>query len=274
MTDPGASSAALAVTLQVAEQVVVGTSVLATLRVANRGSRAVAVSSRLNLMEGDVQLLVTCPGGATRVVAGAGGQPDTALRQVSLAPGQQIAAAFNLLDTSVGALFTEPGSYSLQAKYWPTPGDEPVASPAVTVAARAPNTDAERGAAALLQDEAARRALVLGESESAPDALRRLADGFAGTPDGELASLLLAGGALAAGEQADARTDVFRASDPETVALRLTALATPFNHTAPLLTDAFAASWASPRDAPDTDAAASAVPDRALQIARGQPFTP
>jgi hypothetical protein len=270
MADPGASAAFLEVTLQVAEPVVIGTSALATVRVGNRGSGPATVSARLNLMEGDVRLLVTGPDGDTRDVAGTGGQPDTGLRQVQLAPGEQITAAVNLLDTSVGPLFTEPGGYTLRVRYWPTPGVEPVESLPVTVTARAPETEVERGVAALLQDEGLRRALALGQGDDATDSLRQLAAGFAGTLDGELASLLLAGGALAAGAQADAAAGALQVADPEGVALRLTALATPFSYTGPMLTDAFAASLSARAGAGADAGSATASP--ALKIARGEPF--
>jgi hypothetical protein len=261
----------VAVTLDISSPAVVGLSVLAMLSVTNRGGSPVTVSSRLNLMEGDVKLLVTRPDGGTGNVTGAGGQPDTSLRQATLAPGQQIVGVINLLYTSVGATLPAPGNYTLRAEYYPSSRMQPVCSEPAGLAARLPQTSSERGAAAILEDEKVKRALVLAESDAAPESLQELATRFGDTLDGKLAQLILAANPEASAGSSD--ESIFLQADPLTIAQWITALSTPFSSVGKRLAKRFA-TIVENRDValkmpgmPDP-----ATMEKALRIIKGQPI--
>lgn len=264
--------AGLILELKVPERAVLGIAVLATISVSNRGASPVTVSSRLNLMEGDVRLLVTGPDGVRRRVVGAGGQPDTLPRQVTLPPGRQIVGGINLLYTDVGPTFPETGRYILQAEYSPTPHAGWLLSAPMPMTVHAPESEAQRGAAALLQKEAAKLALTLAEADHAPDELRELAKRFPDTLEGKLARLILAGRVASAEDAADAN-NIYLATDPLTAALLLTSLSTPFSRVGTRLKESYAA-YSESRDV------ASAPPnptdvsnrERALRMIREQPL--
>lgn len=151
------------------------------------------MSSRLNLMEGDVSLLVTGPDGTRRQLHG--WQADTILRQVTLAPNEQLVAHVNLLQTEEGPVFPTPGRYELQAEFSPSVQTDAITSPPVIVNARAPQTDVERGAAKLLSDDNVRRSIVLAQDDATPNQLAQLAENFRETLDGKLAQLIRTGAA-------------------------------------------------------------------------------
>lgn len=271
MTQQAGAAAGLVVDLRTPATAVLGLPVLVTLSVSNRGKSPAKVSSRLNLMEGDVRLQLTAPDGTRRQVMGAGGQPDTSLRQVELAPGQQIVASLNLLCTDAGTTFPESGKYILQAEYSPSTRAGWVASAPVTVTVQPPQSEAERGAAALLQKEDARLALTLAEADRAPAELRELAERFADTLGGTLARLILADSVPAAGDAADSN-DIFLTTDPIKMASLITSVSTPFSSVGRRLTESYAAYVESQ----DAAAKAPESPDvkkreRALHIVRGQP---
>ena len=266
------SATGLVAVLEVSKDAVIGLPMLVTLRVINRGKSPVTISARLNLMEGDVRLLVTGPDGTKRVITGAGGQPDTALRQVTLLPGQQIVDFMNLLYTNVGATFPEPGKYVLLAEYAPSPRVDWISSEPVSLTIRSPQNEAEQDAAALLQKEKARRALTLAEADSAPDELRELATGFPDSLGGKLARLVLAGSSEAADTAADLN-EFFRATDPLTAASLIRAVSTPFSRVGERLAEGFAAYLESQETTAKTpDSPESVKAQRALRIAKGQPL--
>ena len=225
----------LEVVLEVKEPVVVGLSALAAIRVIHRGKAPVTISSRLNLMEGDVRLF----NGSQAI---GGWQADTMLRQVTLAPGQQIVGFLNLLYTESGPTFPEPGSYTLRAEFSPSPRMEPVASEPVTVTARLPRGDDELQAAALLKDDAVKKAIVLAQKDEAPGQLEKLA-AIPRLLDGHLARLLVSG------DLPDA--------DPLTLASWIVALTTPYSDTGKLLAERFAQAHKDPK---------------ALSLVNGQPL--
>lgn len=234
--EPEKDSSGLVLMLEVPETVVVGQSALATVRVENRGGAPITVSSRLNLDEGDLRLVVTDPAGGTKKVSGAGGQPDTALRQVELPPGGQLVGVLNLLETSVGLTFPETGAYTLRAEYDPSPRIETLRSEPVKVTARLPNSETEKGVAELLQDVALRRALVLVEPDAA-DVLRDLAARYAETLDGKLAGLILAEAGSSSDEPKS--KDLFESGEPLATAYNIAALSTPFSSTGKRLAERF-----------------------------------
>lgn len=256
----------LTVVLEVGEPVVVGLSVLATLRVRNDGSAAAMVSCRLNLTEGDVHLSVDGPDG-TRVIKG--WQADTALRRATLQPGESIVAAINLLYTDAGPTFPVPGKYVLRAEYAPSPKVEPITSPPVSATARLPQSGPETEAAALLADEALREAIVLAKPDATPEGLRQLAAAAGQSLDADLARLLLSdsGAEAVAAHGADASRDPLRR------ALEITALSTPYSKTGKRLAADFAARFAQdatrqrPPDERPADAMATAV-----RIVKGEPL--
>src|SRR5215218_5790186 len=167
-------SSSLVLTLEVQEPVVVGLSALGTLRVTNRATTPITISSRLNVMEGDVRLIVAGPDGKHRDLRG--WQADTILRQVVLAPNEQLVAHLNLLQTEEGSVFSSPGRYQLQAEFSPSLQSEAITSAPVEINVRAPQTDAS------------------------PTELALLAERFPETLDGKLAQLISAGAGEATAE--------------------------------------------------------------------------
>ncbi|HET9315144.1 MAG TPA: hypothetical protein VFQ51_06115 [Vicinamibacteria bacterium] len=256
-----AEGTGLGVVLDVPGPAAVGLPIIASLAVVNRGREPRVVSSRLNLIEGDVRLRVTKPDGAVVTISGAGGQPDTAYRQATLPPAHEIRGGMNL-QADDASTFAEPGTYVLQADYLPSPREDWVESRPVRLE-MVGGTAAQRDAAALLAKDGAGTALALGQ-EGAADALRALAARHGETPAGRLARLMLAGSAAGgAGGELDR---LVADTDPETVAVWLRALSTPFSGTGERL----AAELASRLEKGDT--AKSAARERAVRIARGLPF--
>ncbi len=262
------------VTLEIVQPVVVGLSVLAILRVLNQGKTELNISSRLNLMEGDVHLLVTNPNGDKYKAAGAGGEPDTFWRTVTLLPGQQILGCVNLLYTSVEEIFSEPGIYTIEVEYHPSPIMKPWKSEPVIVTACLPQTESEHGVAALLQDKTVKRALILGESDVARDTLQELADRFGETLDGKLARFILAGSkifdlSLQGMQSMFLLSDL---ADPFMLALRIKTLSTPFNSLGERLLNQLLAFIENPIIQSGINLAVdSASIERALRIIRGEP---
>jgi hypothetical protein len=210
----------LSVRLEVAQPVVAGLAALALLKITNSGPAPLLVSARLNLMEGDVSLVVTDPGGGMREVKG--WQADTGLHRVELPPGHELVGALNFLDAPDGPIFPGAGEYRLAAHYTPSPRAAPIPSAAVPVSVLMPRTAGERELAALLADPAVRRGLVLGDCESAPQALRSIARRFPGTLEA-----LLAGLVSGAADGAEADED----AAPVDTALAIVALTNPYSRT-------------------------------------------
>jgi hypothetical protein len=108
------------------------------------GDQAVTVSSRLNLIEGDLTIEVSGPAGPTRC---AWPWPVDALsRWVELGPGQRLFGAVPLVATDTSApLFPAVGSYTLVASFAATP-DETLRSAPASVRRTDPASDARAGA--------------------------------------------------------------------------------------------------------------------------------
>jgi hypothetical protein len=242
--------------MEVLEPAIYGLSVLATLRVTNRGQAPVTIPSRLNLMEGAVSLTITGPDQATRTIHG--WQADTELREVTLAPNEQLAGAINLLQTESGPIFTTPGNYKLRVTFSPSPRVEEISSPEYNLTVKAPHADLERGAAQLLENENVRRAIVLGQPDEAPAQLGKLAGEFAETVDGKLARLLLAG---ATNEET---ADVPDTESPSSLVPLITALRTPYSSVGKRL----ASSLATRLEGQDS----TKENDDAIRILRGEPI--
>jgi hypothetical protein len=261
-----ASPAGLAIGVEVADPVVVGLSVPAAIRVTNHGPGPATISSRLNLFEGDLRLIVTHPDGTTRHLKG--WQADTPLHRVTLAAGEHVEAAINLLSTGSGPAFPSPGSYVLRVEYDPSPAAETVVSAPVTVTARSPQTEPERGVAELLKDDATREAFVRAEVDAAREKFEALSQRYGETLDGKLARLLLFG----ADKGIDA-ADTFQRTDPMTLARWITMLSTPYNKIGAHLTDQFVARFELHSSAAaGSKAEDSAVLEKALRVVKRLPL--
>jgi hypothetical protein len=261
----------LSVELHVPETAVLGLPVLAALSVRNLGQSALNVSTRLNLMEGDVRLSVNDPTGKRRVVTGAGGQPDTALRQVTLPPARQLVAGINLFYTDGGDTFREAGRYVLQAEYLASPQTGWVASAPVPISVQQPLSHADAGVADLLKREDAKLAVTLAEADRAPDELKGLAERFPDTLAGKLARLILTGsGGTARG--AVASDEFFLTTNPITTALLITLVSTPYSKVGRRLTEQYTV-YIEPQDTAVKTLAqgGASEKERALQIIKGQP---
>ena len=264
MVESGKGSQALVASLEVEEPVVVGLSVLGTLRVSNLGATPVTISSRLNLMEGDLRLIVLGPDGAPREFRG--WQADTILRQVTLAPNEQLVGSMNLLQTEEGPVFPTPGRYQLHIEFSPTPQASTITSSRVEVNARAPQTADERGAAELLANEALRKAIILAQGDDATNEIAELAKQFPETLDGKLARLILAG----TSEAAD-RSTHFGSKDSSLSDVPLIlALRTPFSQVGRQLAEDFTKTFQT-LDAKQGGAAQANL-DSALRIVAGKPI--
>jgi hypothetical protein len=253
-------SSSLVLTLEVQEPVVVGLSALATLRVTNRGTAPITISSRLNLMEGDMRLLVVGPDGTRRELRG--WQADTILRQVTLAPNEQLVVNLNLLQTEEGPVFPSAGRYQLQAEFSPSLESGAITSPPVEIHVRAPQTEVERGVAQLLSDENVRRSIVLAQNDASPDELAQLAERYPDTLDGKLAQLIRAG-------SGDATADFGSLDSALSNAPLISALRTPFSRVGRGLAEEFSARVAAFDEATPEDKQ-SAI-DTAARMVNGKP---
>ena len=269
MQSKGAPSASdLLVTLDIREPIVVGLSVIARIRVINHSQMPCTTSARLNLMEGDLTLIIQGPDGQTRTIKG--WQADTALRRATLEPGEEIVNGINLLSTDAGPVFPVPGKYHMMAEFTISPQQAAVRSDPVVVSARLPESDDEREVARLLQDTALRNAILLAKPASAPEALQTLATRFAATPDGMLAALLVSEGDTGqtlAGQAVDSGTPV----TPESLALAVAMLQTPFSHVGRQIADRFMADLETGTVRGDDTMLRNAL-TMAAQIAKRQPF--
>lgn len=93
----------------------------AEVEVVAAGPSPAPVSARLNIVEGDLEILVTPAGGAP--VRAAWPWPvDSAPRSVELAPGARLVASVPLLAAGSAPLFPSPGWYELIARFAARPG--------------------------------------------------------------------------------------------------------------------------------------------------------
>jgi hypothetical protein len=264
MSAPGrGETAGLAIVLEAPASAVVGLPVIVSLCVVNLGPAPRAVSSRLNLVEGDVRVRVTTSAGENVSIAGVGGQPDTSYRQVTLRPGHEIRGGMNL-QAGDGRTFAEPGVYTLQADYIPSPREDWISSAPVRLKVGA-GSKAQRAAAALLASGDAGTTLALAQ-DSAPETLRALAQRYPETAEGKLVRLMLAGRQTADEGRPDLHR-IFTTTDPLTVATWITALSTPFSSVGDRLAGEFTA-HVERSDAPGPGPSAQ----RAARIAKGLPI--
>lgn len=232
-----------------------GLSVRADVELGNVGREPLAVSNRLNLMEGDLWLEVAAPDGQPRLVPG--WQADTARRDVELHPGHRVQTSLNIFWTEAGLTFPEPGLYRLRFRYDPSVRMESVWSDPVDVKAIAPRSKADQERAAHLADDKVRRALVLAQADGGGEAFAALARHHPTTLDGRLAALLVADL-----KRTDLPADILR-DDPVTAASLIAMLMTPYSRTGTRLADRYLKA----ADLPDDEAT-----HKAEAILRGLPM--
>jgi hypothetical protein len=139
----GSGTSALILSLGVPEQMPLDEVLVAVATLTNGSDRPVVTSARLNLLEGDLDLLVTGPGGS-RTNAGWPWPMDSGARQVSLGPGQSLMGGVLLLSAAgVAPLFPTAGNYDLVAEFSPSRG-EMLRSETVPVARTEPADEAGR----------------------------------------------------------------------------------------------------------------------------------
>jgi hypothetical protein len=158
-----AEAPGLRLDLRVPEQVQRGEFVVGTVTVTNTGEQPRRVSAALNLAEGDLWISMVTPAGERRDVRDvvlACGPPRT----VELAPGGTLEGQLELLYTSGGVTFDQPGKYTLHAEFdaGEAPGDIVRSAPVEVVvrpAASEPELELER----LTTDDDVGLAVALGD---------------------------------------------------------------------------------------------------------------
>ncbi len=132
------------------------------------GSDATRVSARLNLIEGDLAVVVDGPSGHTARCV----WPwpiDAMPRWVELAPGQRLAGTVPLLASDTSApLFPSPGEYTVTATFDAAPGAAVASAP---VSVRRTPAESERRAAVLRDRDVLQSLLSASVLGSAADAL-------------------------------------------------------------------------------------------------------
>jgi len=243
----------LEVELVLPEQVQRGEFVVATVTVTNSGDEPRQVSAALNLAEGDLWLSVVTPAGerldVRDVVLACG--PS---RIVELAPGDYIAGQIELLYTSTGVTFDQPGKYSLHAEYdTGDPAGEMIRSNTVEVVVRPATSEDEMLVERLSTSDDVGLAFALGDYGAAPEAFEKLDTlmrEFGTSATGAASAMVIANSA--ARPHRDLRTDeesrspddqlvqealeiAVSAGPPEEVARLAAAVVSPLEPEAPLL---------------------------------------
>ena len=239
--------------LELPQQVQRGEFVVATVRVTNTSDDPRTVSAALNLAEGDLWLSVVTPAGQrvdVRDVVLACGPA----RLVDLAPGESLEGQIELLYTSTGVTFDQPGTYSLHAEY--DSGDlagAVVRSNTAEVVVRHATSEDALTVERLATDKDVGLAFALGDYGAAPEAFDKLdtlmrEHGESAT--GAASAMVIANSAARSHRdvraEEDARTpddDLVReaigialgAGPPEEVARLAAAVVSPIEPEAPLL---------------------------------------
>jgi hypothetical protein len=176
----------------------------------------VTTSSRLNLIEGDLSVVVTGPG--SHPVRVTWPYPvDSGLRQVTLTAGEVLEGGVLLLAASGREpLFPIAGVYELVAEFTPTPATTVTAQP-VTVVREDPVEAEGRARARALAEPAVMGSLMSASvAEPAADAL---AGPVAATPTGRLLAALAAGDPAEIRDAASALASAAGAVAPATIAV-------------------------------------------------------
>jgi hypothetical protein len=183
-----------------------------TARLANNGPASITTSSRLDLAEGDLDVVVRGPDGIARR-AGWPWPVDSALRQVELAPGQVVEGAAMLLSAGgVQPLFPVAGSYTLVGQFTPSPGAV-IDSEPIQVLREEPAEDAARARRRALEDPEVMQSLASASVLGKADMLADLA--ATGPPVARLLAQLARGDT---GTVRETASDIVGQSDSTTVA--------------------------------------------------------
>jgi hypothetical protein len=176
----------------------------------------VTTSSRLNLIEGDLSVVVTGPG--DRPVRATWPYPvDSGLRRVTLAAGEVLEGGVLLLAGSGREpLFPIAGAYRLVAEFTPTPATVVTAQP-VTVVREDPMEPEGRARARALADPSVIDSLM--SASVAASAADALAGAVAATPAGRLLYALAAGDPAEIRDAASALASVAGTVAPVTTAV-------------------------------------------------------
>ena len=181
--------------LELPEQVQRGEFVYATVTLKNTGEEPTNVNAALNLAEGDLWLSLVTPAGervdVRDVVLACGPQ-----RLVELAPGEELSSQVELLYTSTGVTFDQPGRYALHAEFdaGEAPGDV-VRSETAEVVVRPAATESERELERLTTGDDVGLAFALGDYGAAPEAREKLEtvmDRFADSNTGAASAMVIA----------------------------------------------------------------------------------
>jgi hypothetical protein len=164
-----ADAGALRLLVEAPPRVPAGDPLVLVVRLENVGTSPVATSSRLNLFEGDLSLLVGPLGGPTTRVTWP--QPvDSGLRRATLAPGQRIENGVLVPPPALAG----PGVVEIVAEFTPHPAAV-VASAPVTVLVEAPSGDEAVARRRLLDDPDLARSLMAATPFAGTAAVDRLA---------------------------------------------------------------------------------------------------
>ena len=193
-----ADALGLRLELELPEQVQRGEFVAATVTLTNTGDRPRQVSAALNLAEGDMWLSLRTPAGdrvdVRDVVIACGPR-----RLVELEPGGSISGQLELLYTSRGVTFDQPGRYVLHAELDASehPGEIVRSAPA-EVLVRPAASEPERRLERLATGDDVGLAFALGDYGAAPEArdkLVSLMDDFGETDTGAASAMVIANSA-------------------------------------------------------------------------------
>jgi hypothetical protein len=239
--------------LDLPEQVQRGEFVVATVSLVNTSDEPRTVNAALNLAEGDLWISLLNPAGERvdiRDVVLACGPP----RMVELGPGERRTSQIELLYTSGGVTFDQPGSYTLHAEF--DAGEVPgqiLRSEAAQVVVRPASSEPELELERLTTDDDVGLAFALGDYGAAPDAREKLEtvmDRFSDSDTGAASALVIANSearehrdvrAGEVGRQADdgaarrALDVALEDRDAETVARLAAAVVSPVEPEAPVL---------------------------------------
>jgi hypothetical protein len=193
--------AGLRLELDLPEQVQRGEFVVATVRLVNTGDEPRLVNAALNLAEGDLWISLVNPAGERvdiRDVVLACGPP----RMVELGPGEDRTSQIELLYTSSGVTFDQPGRYALHAEF--DAGELPgqiLRSETAHVVVRPATSEPELELERLTTDDDVGLAFALGDYGAAPEAREKLEtvmDRFSESDTGAASAMVIANSAARA----------------------------------------------------------------------------
>lgn len=244
-----------------------GEFVLPTVCIRNTGTAPISVSTRLNLVEGDLCIWYVGPHGERTQLCGRV-QVDSPKRPTELAPDQRLEAGLLLTHSAKGITFETPGQYRLQLEYHPDGDSWLVVSPPLSLQV-VPSPDTLQDLAALtLSDEVSRtlsfRGCTTASSQSVVcDQLRTLATTYPDRCEGIISQFILSKQKERFTHDSPALRAAFSARLPPTIARWITALVGPAG-----AEDELAAAFLTYLD----DYADADATTPARQIIRGEPF--